>query len=148
MLSLAMNEIVTNPTKNSATAPKCLFFIVVRFSFTLLLIVVSQFHRRKSTTFLGTKREKRLKYRAAPNWKRLNLLPFVVTARNEAVQTISYLSGLLRRSSSQRRKARRYSLGPAATSALPASFVVNFSKFLMKREERSLAFSSQAFLSA
>ena len=41
-----------------------------------------------------------------------------------------------------------YSFGPAATRALPAAFVVNFSKFLMKREERSLAFSSQAFLSA
>ena len=41
-----------------------------------------------------------------------------------------------------------YSFGPAATKALPASFVVNFSKFLMKREERSLAFSSQTFLSA
>ena len=41
-----------------------------------------------------------------------------------------------------------YIFGPAATKALPASFVVNFSKFLMKREERSLAFSSQTFLSA
>ena len=41
-----------------------------------------------------------------------------------------------------------YNFGPAATKALPASFVVNFSKFLMKREERSLAFSSQTFLSA
>ena len=41
-----------------------------------------------------------------------------------------------------------HSFGPAATKALPASFVVNFSKFLMKREDRSLAFSSHAFLSA
>ena len=40
------------------------------------------------------------------------------------------------------------SFGPAATKALPAAFVVNFSKFLMKRDERSLAFSSHAFLSA
>ena len=35
-----------------------------------------------------------------------------------------------------------YNFGPAATSALPVSFVVYFSKFLMKRPARSLAFSS------
>ena len=45
-------------------------------------------------------------------------------------------------------REKNHNFGPAATKALPASFVVNFSKFLMKREERSLAFSSQAFLSA
>ena len=37
---------------------------------------------------------------------------------------------------------KSYSCGPAATSALPASLVVYFAKFLMKRAARSLAFSS------
>ena len=35
-----------------------------------------------------------------------------------------------------------YNLGPAATSALPASLPSYFLKFLMKRAARSLAFSS------
>ena len=37
---------------------------------------------------------------------------------------------------------KSYSCGPAATSALPASLVVYFAKFLMKRAARSFAFSS------
>lgn len=41
-----------------------------------------------------------------------------------------------------------YSFGPAATNALPASFVVYFSKFLIKRPARSFAFSSQTVGSA
>jgi len=35
-----------------------------------------------------------------------------------------------------------YSLGPASTRALPSSLPVYFSKFLMNRADRSLAFSS------
>ena len=41
-----------------------------------------------------------------------------------------------------------YSWGPAATRALPSSLPVYFSKFLMKRADRSLAFSSQMEASA
>ena len=37
-----------------------------------------------------------------------------------------------------------YSFGPAATRALPASFPSYFTKFLMKRPARSLAFSSHS----
>lgn len=40
-----------------------------------------------------------------------------------------------------------HNFGPAATKALPAALLVNFSKFLMKREERSLALSSHDFFS-
>ena len=40
--------------------------------------------------------------------------------------------------------ALAYSLGPAATRALPASLPSYFLKFLMKRAARSLAFSSHS----
>lgn len=43
---------------------------------------------------------------------------------------------------------KTYSLGPAGTRALPAALKVNFSKFLMKRAARSLAFSSHCAGSA
>ncbi len=41
-----------------------------------------------------------------------------------------------------------YNWGPAATNALPASLVVYFAKFLMKRAAKSLAFSSHTEASA
>ena len=41
-----------------------------------------------------------------------------------------------------------YSWGPAATRALPSSLPVYLAKFLMKRADRSLAFSSQTEASA
>ena len=74
-----------------------------------------------------------------------------VTARrnNEAIQSCNLYSGLLRFARNDAMRVKWiYSCGPAATKALPASLVVNFSKFLMKREERSLALSSQTLLSA
>ena len=43
---------------------------------------------------------------------------------------------------------RNYNFGPAATSALPASFPVNLAKFLMKRSARSLALASHCAASA
>ena len=46
------------------------------------------------------------------------------------------------------RRLAAYSWGPAATRALPSSLPVYFSKFLMKRADRSLAFSSQMEASA
>ena len=47
-----------------------------------------------------------------------------------------------------RMRPLNYSWGPAATRALPSSLPVYLVKFLMKRADRSLAFSSQTAGSA
>ena len=58
------------------------------------------------------------------------------------------LKGYTREISLPHTRGLDYSCGPAATSALPASLVVYLTKFLMKREARSLALLSHSVGSA
>ena len=65
-------------------------------------------------------------------------------SRGTSVRAATY-----RRTSDSRASRTTYqSFGPAATRLLPSSLPVNFTKFLMKRSARSLAFAShsEAFL--
>ena len=86
------------------------------------------------------------------------LPPFVGADKEKAGQgSVASLSGFVCLSAGRREAAGfsggrlgscAYSCGPAATSALPASLPSYLAKFLIKREARSLAFSSQTEASA